>query len=457
MKKSTLKLLLLLIFIASNVSINAQDYQVEFAILNEGFKPETILVENLDQGSNLTLNGDDILNLTEITGIPQLDNQSTEFRLYPNPMADQMLVEFLHQDAGQVTVQVIDLLGKVILDKTEYQTEGLLSYEIKNLSSGSYLININSENSDQKSMTAICISQRNNNNQASLDFHSHQMINKSMDTDLSSFFKDAKEEVTMQYNEGETLKFTALLSGENAIEEFIIEDNTIIPFFFENLVFDVEDNIYHTKVYGTQRWMTDNLAAKMYKDSTEIPTLESDWDWTTATTPAHVWRNFAEETAREQNLGALYNWYAVETENICPIGWHVPSKEEWKEFLFYLAANGYNYDGSVYDGDNIEIAMSKIGKAMAEKSNWRTPEYGEEWAIGKDMHLNNSAGFNGIGADGRYMLNGSFSWDYYICNWWSSTPSGDDAWTYFMYTEDPGVIETYYWKQGGYSVRCIED
>lgn len=455
MKKSTLKLVLLLIFIASNVSINAQDYQVEFAILNEGFKPETILVENLDQGTNLTLNGGDILNLT---GIPQLDNQSTEFRLYPNPTADQMMVEFLHQDAGHITVQVIDLLGKVILEKTEYQTEGLLSYEIKNLSSGSYLININSANSDQKSRTAICISQRNNNNQASLDFHSHQMINKSMDTDFSSFFKDAKEEVTMQYNEGETLKFTAFLAGENAIEEFIVEDNTIIPFFFENLVFDIKDNIYHTKIYGDQRWMTDNLATELYRDSTEIPYIITDYDWATAEGPAFNWWNHDEENAKVNNFGGLYNWFAVETDNICPLGWHVPSQDEWHEFIFYIAANGYNYDGSIYEGTNIEAAGSKIGKALAEKSNWLETTYGEEWAIGKDMQLNNATGFNGIGADGRYMGTGVFLDAYFICNWWSSDLEDDGwAWTYFMFTEKAFLFETAYFVEGGYSVRCIQN
>jgi uncharacterized protein (TIGR02145 family) len=27
--------------------------------------------------------------------------------------------------------------------------------------------------------------------------------------------------------------------------------------------------------------------------------------------------------------GALYNFYAVQTMNLCPEGWHVPNDDEW--------------------------------------------------------------------------------------------------------------------------------
>lgn len=27
--------------------------------------------------------------------------------------------------------------------------------------------------------------------------------------------------------------------------------------------------------------------------------------------------------------GGLYNWYAVNTNKLAPIGWHIPTKEEW--------------------------------------------------------------------------------------------------------------------------------
>lgn len=39
--------------------------------------------------------------------------------------------------------------------------------------------------------------------------------------------------------------------------------------------------------------------------------------------------------------GALYNWYAVDTlsnrnKNVCPVGWHVPSQQDFLELINYL-------------------------------------------------------------------------------------------------------------------------
>lgn len=460
MKNFTMKTMILFTFLAIASSSIAQDYQIEFAILDEVLKPETVLVENLSQGTSLELNGDDILNLTDATGLSEIPNQDQGIHLFPNPMKEQFRLEYKHTESGVILIQITDLLGKVVLEYSEYYQEGLLSFQVQGMNSGSYIVNVKNMTSSsivQKSISAICISQNHHQNKASISLIGMQSIFKDSDIIMGKQ-GDKKEIIDMPYHAGDELHFTALLRAQPAYKNLIIEESQTLDFEFETLVFDVQDNIYLTKVYNNQNWMIENLSAEVYQDSTEIPTLISDYDWTTATTPAYCWRLFDEETAREQNLGALYNWYAVETENICPIGWHVPTDGEFEEFVFYLAANGYNYDGTIYEGNNIDEAGSKIGKALAEKSNWREPEYGEEWAIGKDMHLNNSSGFNGIGADGRYMSTGEFYWDYYLCNWWTSTASeAEYSWTYFMYTEDPALIKTYYFKQGGYSVRCIED
>lgn len=37
--------------------------------------------------------------------------------------------------------------------------------------------------------------------------------------------------------------------------------------------------------------------------------------------------------------GALYNWYAVNTGNLFPIGWHIPSDAEWTSMETYLGGN----------------------------------------------------------------------------------------------------------------------
>lgn len=34
--------------------------------------------------------------------------------------------------------------------------------------------------------------------------------------------------------------------------------------------------------------------------------------------------------------GLLYNWYAVNKGNLCPVGWHVPDDNEWIDLINYL-------------------------------------------------------------------------------------------------------------------------
>ena len=50
--------------------------------------------------------------------------------------------------------------------------------------------------------------------------------------------------------------------------------------------------------------------------------------------------------------GALYNWYAIETGNLCPDGWHVPTHEEWKTLEIYLGMDPTEADNSGYRGTN---------------------------------------------------------------------------------------------------------
>ena len=40
-------------------------------------------------------------------------------------------------------------------------------------------------------------------------------------------------------------------------------------------------------------------------------------------------------------MGTIYNWFAVETGKLAPIGWHVPTNAEWEELLTHLGGEYY--------------------------------------------------------------------------------------------------------------------
>jgi uncharacterized protein (TIGR02145 family) len=60
--------------------------------------------------------------------------------------------------------------------------------------------------------------------------------------------------------------------------------------------------------------------------------------------------------------GFLYNFYAVETGKLAPMGWHVPTVSEFTDLYNYLVANGFNYDDTT--------TGNKCGKSISAKGTW---------------------------------------------------------------------------------------
>ncbi len=96
---------------------------------------------------------------------------------------------------------------------------------------------------------------------------------------------------------------------------------------------DVWPNTYKTVYIGTQQWMQSNLKAYKYNDGSEI----MNWKYKDSCDYAILSTAFS-------NGQFLYNWYAVSPKfngnrNVCPVGWHVPSSNEWTVLLDYLGKN----------------------------------------------------------------------------------------------------------------------
>jgi hypothetical protein len=93
---------------------------------------------------------------------------------------------------------------------------------------------------------------------------------------------------------------------------------------------DIDGNTYHTIKIREQVWMVENLKTTKFNDGTLIPLVSDSEVWGKISHPAYCWYNNDEKT-NKNNYGALYNWFAVETGKLCPIGWHVPSDKVWLE------------------------------------------------------------------------------------------------------------------------------
>jgi uncharacterized protein (TIGR02145 family) len=196
---------------------------------------------------------------------------------------------------------------------------------------------------------------------------------------------------------------------------------------------DIDGNLYRTIQIGSQVWMAENLKTTKYNDSNSIPLFNADaWGYST---PAYCF--FNNDSYSSATQGALYNWYTVNTNKLCPSGWHVPSDAEWTILITYLGGE------SVAGGKLKEIGTT----------HWNAPNTG----------ATNESGFTALPVGWRNEdapWTGKFEGIGYSCLLWSSTENSAfsyDADYLVIYNSYSRAIISYDHKPIGGSVRCIKN
>jgi len=184
---------------------------------------------------------------------------------------------------------------------------------------------------------------------------------------------------------------------------------------------------YATVLIGNQCWFAENLRNENYNDGTPIQSGPDATMWQNTNDGAVTiyGEGGADEAANLAGYGRLYNWHAVNTGNLCPSGWHVPSQEELLTLTDWLGgkyAAGYELKASASD----------------------TPAWNGV----------NTSGFSGL--PGGQIYSGEFGYLGTVGVYWSSTPVGtNDAWARKLFNLDSKFWESNLSRQGGFSVRCI--
>jgi len=101
-------------------------------------------------------------------------------------------------------------------------------------------------------------------------------------------------------------------------------------------VTDVDGNIYTTMKIDNQEWMVENLRTTKYNNGTPIPLKTSNAAWST-TTPGYCY--YTSDVDDIKKYGAIYNWYAANTDGLAPSGWHVANNDDW-EILMHSSIKG---------------------------------------------------------------------------------------------------------------------
>lgn len=206
---------------------------------------------------------------------------------------------------------------------------------------------------------------------------------------------------------------------------------------------DIQGNVYKTVVIGDQEWMAENLKTTLYSDGSPILTGLDNSQWQNTTSGAYAIYPHASidglnsEAEVLQAYGVLYNWYAVETDMLCPTGWRVPSILDWTALANYLGGKA--------------VAGNKLKSTHTEPNahpRWNLPNEG---ASDESNFMAYPGGARNY--DGPFITIGTYG------AWWSSDV--------FITTNNPNFSLLGYNRNDfsyssnrrnqGFSVRCIKD
>ena len=217
---------------------------------------------------------------------------------------------------------------------------------------------------------------------------------------------------------GDQLSFTTASFTENPA--------ILNPDLAYDSVTDIEGNIYRTIQIGTRIWMAENLRTTQYNEGTGIVNIIDDESWFSSDDGAYCWYN--NDISNKDVYGALYNWFAVSTGNLCPSGWRIPAQSEWVSMINSIG----------------ELSVAGAGMKESGTFHWNYP----------NQDATNESGFTALPGGLRYV-DGIFMNMGISGRWWTST-------------DNVGVIEITYnsssvntnascaWRRG-ISVRCVKD
>jgi uncharacterized protein (TIGR02145 family) len=187
---------------------------------------------------------------------------------------------------------------------------------------------------------------------------------------------------------------------------------------------DIDGNIYKTVTIGKQVWMAENLKTTKYNDGKVIPTGNDAWYRTDAIC------FYDNSFINKRDYGALYNWDAVLSGKLCPIGWHVSTDAEWTTLTTFLGGE------SVAGGKLKEIGTT----------HWLSPNVG----------ATNESGFTVLPSGS--LNRGEFNNMMYYGYFWTATSASDlTAWFRSISKYDGQVVRATYTKSVGFAVRCLKD
>lgn len=212
----------------------------------------------------------------------------------------------------------------------------------------------------------------------------------------------------------------------------------------DETITDIDGNIYTSVIIGEQEWMVENLKVIHYRNGDLIPNVTDDSEWHDLTAGAYC--NYDNDVTNADTYGRLYNWFAVnDNRNIAPVGWHIPSDDEWKTLEMFLGMSGVSANLGGYRGTDEGGKLKETGN-----THWNIPNTG----------ATNESGFTALPAGLREQA-GIFHHIGNIACFWTSSEDTSIS-NYWAYKRQVNYLNSYVQrssqgKQWSHSVRCVRN
>jgi uncharacterized protein (TIGR02145 family) len=235
-------------------------------------------------------------------------------------------------------------------------------------------------------------------------------------------------------------KFTKFEANKTYfIRVFAINENVVVygnevqfTTLNDSFMDPLDGTVYKIVNIGSQIWFSENLRTTKLNDGINIPKVTNKDDWSELTSNGYcVFFNNSDDFA--DKYGYLYNWYAVNSGKLCPIGWHVPTIEEWNILFDYLGG--------------ADVAGGKLKESGIE--NWSSPNNG----------ATNEVGFNAIGGGFRYESGLFYGFGDYATFWTASEGAPNRPYAIWISNMGVNVFPNYQYNDynRAFNVRCIKN
>lgn len=234
-----IKFTLLIVSIILGLSIQAQDYKIDFTASGITNTLDSVHVKNLAQQTELTLNGVDTLHLDKNTGIGKEHKEKDKIRFYPNPLRNgEGKLRFYQNKSGDTKVEVYDIEGKLLLSKQGNLQRGHNEFMFTGMPTGFFMVQVKSA-TISRSLKIISIDGK----QGIPEMKFVQNVQANANEPSTKSIMAVKSLISMQYNDAEALKMTGFADSLISVDTLIPTQSQTVDFHFGPTVAPVSEFI----------------------------------------------------------------------------------------------------------------------------------------------------------------------------------------------------------------------